>query len=257
MVMQPRLAATVMLIRDIEPSRQQGIEIFMVRRVVQSEFMPDIYVFPGGSASAMDKEAEEDEKLSVPFETDGGVGVRVAAIRELFEEGNVLLAYQDGRQVLAVSDEDVPRYAEYRRRLNAREASIAEIARAEGLTLACDRLTYFAHWITPEQLPRRFDTYFFLAVAPSEQEALYDQLETSEGLWIQPAEALRRFEQGDFPIAFPTFHQLRDLALYSSVEEVLKASGTRAVLTHEPIWLEKEGGPFVYLSEDPDFLWKL
>lgn len=265
MVKQPRLAATVMLLRDVATRQQPGIEIFMVRRVVQSEFMPDIYVFPGGSASVADKELEASATLCLSPETaeadpegrtSPGSGVRVAAIRELFEEGNVLLAYQQQR-LLAVGEQDVPRFAEYRRQLNTRSMTLADIVRAESLVLACERLAYFAHWITPEQLPRRFDTHFFLAAAPTEQEALYDQLETSEGLWISPSEALKRFEQGTFPIAFPTFHQLRDLTPFASVEEALRASQARYVPTHEPHWLEKEGGPFVFLPEEPDFLWKL
>lgn len=90
-----------------------------------------------------------------------------------------------------------------------------------------------------------------------EQEALYDQLETSEGLWIRPDEALKRFAEGTFPVAFPTYHQLRDLAPFTTVQEALAATRTRYVPTYQPIWLEREGGPFVYLPEDPDFLWKL
>ncbi|GHO74481.1 NUDIX hydrolase [Ktedonobacter sp. SOSP1-85] len=263
MVMQPRLAATVMLLRNT--AQQQGIEIFMVRRVVQSEFMPDIYVFPGGSASAVDKELEQSATLSVPLEPSAadpegrtalGSGVRAAAIRELFEEGNVLLAYQQQR-LLAIGAQDVPRFAEYRQRLNARGATLLDIVQAEHLVLATEQLAYFAHWITPEQLPRRFDTHFFLAAAPMEQEALYDQLETSEGLWIRPDEALKRFAEGTFPVAFPTYHQLRDLVPFATVQEALAATQTRYVPTNQPIWLEREGGPFVYLPEDPDFLWKL
>jgi 8-oxo-dGTP pyrophosphatase MutT (NUDIX family) len=263
MVMQPRLAATVMLLRNT--AQQQGIEIFMVRRVVQSEFMPDIYVFPGGSASAVDKELEQSATLYVSLEPSAadpegrtalGSGVRAAAIRELFEEGNVLLAYQQ-QQLLAIGAQDVPRFAEYRQQLNARGATLLDIVQAEQLVLATEQLAYFAHWITPEQLPRRFDTHFFLAAAPMEQEALYDQLETSEGLWIRPGEALKRFAEGTFPVAFPTYHQLRDLAPFATVQEALAATRTRYVPTYQPVWLEREGGPFVYLPEDPDFLWKL
>src|SRR5690348_12890859 len=99
MAVQPRLASTVMLLRDSE-SGQSGLQVFMVRRVAQSEFMPDVYVFPGGSVSTDDCTTEESTDLCVPLpslaadperQTALGSGTRAAAIRELFEEANVLL----------------------------------------------------------------------------------------------------------------------------------------------------------------------
>src|SRR5947209_13945635 len=111
MAAQPRLASTVMLLRDNDAG--QGIEVFMVRRVVQSEFLPDIYVFPGGSVSADDHLAEETAGVCTPValtaaDPEGrtvlGSGTRAAAIREMFEEANVLLAYQDGT-MLAINED--------------------------------------------------------------------------------------------------------------------------------------------------------
>src|SRR5204862_4750868 len=127
-------------------------------------------------------------------------------------------AYQGNHQdrLLTIDEGTEARFTDYRRAFNERQGSLVAMARAEGLKLATDRLTYCAHWITPEGMPKRFDTYFFLAAVPGGQEAVYDRLETSEGLWIGPAEALERYERGVFPVAFPTFHQLRDLATYGS-----------------------------------------
>src|SRR5260221_14698990 len=95
------------------------------------------------------------------------------------------------------------------------------MARTEQLTLATDLLGYFAHWITPECMPNRFDTHFFLTTAPSEQQAAHDRLETSEGFWISPAEALARFDSSDFPLVFATIYQLRELAALGIVKEAL------------------------------------
>jgi 8-oxo-dGTP pyrophosphatase MutT (NUDIX family) len=262
MAVQPRLAATVMVLRN--DSAGQGIEVFMVRRVVQSEFMPDVYVFPGGSASADDVQAEQTEGICVPVTSSAadpegrtrlGSGVRAAAIRELFEEANVLLAYHNGA-MLAVSAPMVARFAHYRELFNTRKGSLIEMARNEQLVLATDRLAYCAHWITPEIMPKRYDTHFFLAVAPAEQEAMYDHLETSDGIWIQPASALQRYEAGKFPIAFPTFHQLRDLAQFQSVEQALQVAETRYVPTRRPLVSRKDGSIYVSLPEEPERLWK-
>lgn len=264
MTVQPRFASTVMLLRDaLTPGG--GIEVFMVRRVVQSEFMPDVYVFPGGSVISDDRMLEENAALCTTVassaadpegRTSLGKGLRVAAIRELFEEANVLLAYRNKR-ILAVDQDAVTRFETYRLALNERRELLSTIVQTEHLILATDALTYFAHWITPEGMPKRFDTHFFLAVAPTEQEALYDQLETSEGFWFQPAEVIERFQRREIPVAFPTFHQLKDLSAFKSVQDALEAANTRYVPTHMPALTEKEGKPYVYLPEDPDNAWML
>jgi 8-oxo-dGTP pyrophosphatase MutT (NUDIX family) len=264
MTVQPRSASTVMLLRDV-PAHDGGVEVFMVRRVVQSEFMPDVYVFPGGSVIPDDRLLEERAdfcRAVLPASADPegrtllGSGLRAAALRELFEEANVLLAYRD-THILAVGEDAVPRFEAYRQALNERQGSLSTIVQAEQLVLATDALAYFAHWITPEEMPKRFDTHFFLASAPSEQEALYDQLETSEGIWLQPTQVIERFQRGEMPIAFPTFHQLQDLSAFKSVRDALEAANTRYVPTHLPHLVQKKGKSYVYLPEDPESLWPL
>ncbi len=265
MTVQPRMASTVMLLRDsIRADDTSEIEVFMVRRVVQSEFMPDVYVFPGGSVSADDRIAERTEgiyELITPSMADPegrtalGNGVRAAAIRELFEEANVLLTHREGT-VLAIDEESVTRFANYRQAFNERKGSLIEMAHSEHLVLATNSLAYFAHWITPEGMPKRFDTHFFLAIAPAEQEALYDNLETSDGVWISPQDAMAQFEQEKFPIAFPTFHQLRDLSAFHTAQEAMQATETRYVPTHQPTLTTKDETTHISLPETPDTFWK-
>ncbi|SRR6266699_716005 len=261
MAVQPRLASAVMLLRDMTPG--QGIEVFMVRRVIQSDFAPDVFVFPGGSVSADDRAAEQAEQVFTPVapgkaDPEGrtilGSGIRAAAIRELFEEAGVLLAYR-GEQVLAIGEEDIARFDNYRQVFNQRNGSLIEMARAENLRLATDRLGYFAHWITPEGMPKRFDTHFFITTAPAEQQAAHDRLETSEGIWISPAEALASSERGEFPLVFATIHQLRELAAFHSVQQALESTTMQHVATHIPILEQRAGGARVYLPGDDDNKW--
>jgi 8-oxo-dGTP pyrophosphatase MutT (NUDIX family) len=248
-----------MLLRDSE----SGLEVFMVRRVIQSDFMPDVYVFPGGSVQPDDLAAETDAQICreiTPGEVDLeartrlGVGARAAAIRELFEEAGVLLAYR-GEDILAIDESNLARFATYRQAFNERKGSLVEMARAEQLVLATDRLGYFAHWVTPEGMPKRFDTHFFVTTAPAQQEAAHDRLETSEGIWIAPTEALARAERNEFPIVFATIHQLHDLARFASVAEVLQAAETATVKTHAPVLVEREGQFHVHLPEDASNSW--
>jgi 8-oxo-dGTP pyrophosphatase MutT (NUDIX family) len=209
-----RPAAAVVL--AAEPA-SGGIEVYMVRRHVRSEFVPDAFVFPGGSVLQSDGDVEQTPRLCAPVAVDPadattlGAGFRAAALRECFEEAGVLLARRGGT-LLAIPPDDVARFAAYRDGLNDGTLTLAQLAATEGLTLATDVLLHWAHWITPEAFPKRFDTHFFLAGMPEGQEAAHDRLETTDGLWIRPEDALGRFERGEFPLVFATIHQLRALS---------------------------------------------
>ncbi len=263
MGVQPRPASAVMILRD----SGQSFEVFMVRRVIQSDFMPDVYVFPGGSVTKDDIAAEQTpaicrEVLSGATDPAGltalGVGVRAAAIRELFEEAGVLLAYLS-ENMLAINETNKDRYETYRQAFNNRTGSLIEMAQTEQLVLATERLSYFAHWITPEVegMPKRFDTHFFVSTAPEEQQAAYDQLETSEGLWITPTEALARSKDNEFPLVFPTLRQLQELAAYSSVAEVLVMTSQTRVKVRMPVTVKRGGQTQIYLSEDDQNMWPI
>jgi 8-oxo-dGTP pyrophosphatase MutT (NUDIX family) len=210
--------------------------LFMVRRHGQSPFMPGVYVFPGGTVQAADQAAEGTSgpcmapvEASPPF----GGGFRVAAIRECFEEAGVLLAYH-ADSLLVLSAADRQRFAAYRAALHSRTDDLAGIASREGLVLATDALLHWAHWITPEGEPRRFTTHFFLAAMPDGQVADHDRLETTDGIWITPEEALAQHEQHDFPLAFPTIRQLRTLAGLTGMAEAHLRFAGKLVLPIQP-----------------------
>jgi 8-oxo-dGTP pyrophosphatase MutT (NUDIX family) len=255
MSVEPRPAAAIVLLRE---GPQGGFETFMVRRHVRSEFVPDVYVFPGGSVKPGDRETEAAPGLCAPpagdhlGETTLGAGLRAAAIRELFEEAGVLLAEQDGR-MLAVASDHAARFAGHRRRLQQNEMTLAEIARAEGLALATDRLTYFAHWITPNPMPKRFDTFFFIATAPEEQQAAHDQLETTAGTWIAPAEALARYEQGGFPLVFATIRQLEALSAFPSIAAAEERLRQQSIPVIQPRAAWQDGSLVIRLPGEPGY----
>lgn len=255
MPVQPRPSAAVMLLRDI----QRGLEVFMVRRSAKSAFMPDVYVFPGGVVMEEDRNIEVAGQLCVPDRataadpegrTSLGHGLRVAALRELFEEANVLLAYTAKRSMLAIDERTLARFMNYRRLFHQQQGSMVAMLSSEQLVLASDQLYYFSHWITPESSPRRYDTHFFLAQAPDEQEAMYDQIETSDGVWIGPGEALGRYEDGTFDLAFPTIHQLRELAVFPTVQAALMDADQQYVRTKRPVMFEENGQTKIILPQE-------
>jgi 8-oxo-dGTP pyrophosphatase MutT (NUDIX family) len=235
----PLPAATVTLVRDTA----RGLEVLMLRRSLSLKFMPGAYVFPGGGLDPADSSAEmrqlcagmEDDEASRTLGMQGGgLAYWVAAIREAFEEAGILLAYDASGEVVNLTGEAAGRYRAHRRTLDERRGDFGAIVRSEGLRLAADRLTYFGHWITPVTVPRRYDTRFFLAVAPEHQEAMHDNYETTDHVWVRPQEALERCAKETLNMRFPTIKTLERFAACSTAAALaaeLRASPVvRAVL---------------------------
>ena len=249
----PVAAATVMLVRD----SPEGVEVFLMERSGFGAF-GGLHVFPGGKIDAMDAEARWTDLAEGVEPTtanatlgleSGGLDYWVATIRECFEEAGVLLATRTDGRLLPLTDPDRrARFAAWRARLNAGEKGAFEaMCKEESLRLATDRLAYVSHWITPVTERKRFDTRFFLARAPSKQEALHDGFETVESAWIRPDSALDRWKRGDLNLISPTFTNLQGLVGYDSTESLLRAKRAVDPATI-PVILPKvrprEGGDF-------------
>ena len=174
-------AATIMLLRD----GPQGLEVFMVVRHHQIDFASGALVFPGGKVDVRDTEAVVRERTIGAGELDDQLlSMRVAAIREAYEECGVLMARsRDDGQL--VSGSRLADLEEWRDRLNRNEIGIGEMLEAEDLVLAADTLTPFAHWITPKMMPKRFDTHFFVAHAPEDHVAAHDGHESVDTQSLQ------------------------------------------------------------------------
>lgn len=259
-----RDAATIMLVRD----GAEGMEVFMLRRNLQSDFVGGAYVFPGGAVDPHDHgpelericngrtDAEASELLGI---ASGGLAYWVAAIRESFEEAGILLAYDDAGGVLSLADPQVAaRFVEHRRAVDTGARRLADVCEEEGLTLAAERIHYFSHWITPLGAPRRYDTRFFVGAAPAEQEPLHDNREAIATLWVRPGEALMRQRRGELEMILPTIRSLEAIAGFERSEDLLAAAaaiesvpailprvvadgnGTRIVLPSDPGYAELE-----------------
>lgn len=216
-------AATVTIVRDAA----DGIEVLMMRRNLKSGFVPGMYVFPGGGLDEADLSFKNNGLCSCLDDAAAsaalglaadGVGYWVAAIREAFEEAGLLLARDRAGDIVKLRDTQASaRFDAHRRQLNAGELDFAAILQAEGLQLAADQLTYFAHWITPVTAPRRYDTRFFMAEAPAEQEPFHDDHETIAATWISPGKALTLHKRGEFEMRTPTVRTLETFADCSNV----------------------------------------
>ena len=192
--------------------------------------MANAYVYPGGRVDEADYSDEIDVRnlpLHDGFEDSDDVALFrahiVALLRECFEEAGVLLAVDaSGGGGLTMHDERVARLATRRTQLNAGERTFAQILAAEELALDATGIDYFAHWITPPFESRRYDTRFFFAIAPADQEPVPDYSEMVHGAWFHPTAALAAYRAGEIQLAPPTLCTLEDLAECETLEDAAK-----------------------------------
>lgn len=186
MTAQPaRAAATVCVVRD----GPTGFEVLLVERSPDAPFVPGASVFPGGKVDPIDRQADDAFKAAV--------------IRETFEEVGLLLADRVGTPV------DTSRSLETQRSPH---------------DFFYDNLVYLSTWVTPEWMGLRFDTRFYLAVAPGQVELVVDRRELVTADWFRPAVALQRWAEGDIMLIMPTVAHLRYLDHYKTVNAAFQGA---------------------------------
>ncbi len=224
-------SATILLVRD----GSAGLEVFMVERHHRIDFATGALVFPGGKVDPGDSAAAVRARCAgAEGLDDATLTLRVAAIRETFEEAGVLLARGRGEAGVLPAERLAAVEERHRRALEADEITIGEVAEAEDLELACDLLVPFAHWITPTFMPKRFDTWFFLVAAPPDQVALHDGRESVDSVWTTPAAAVAAAEGGERTIIFPTLMNLKKLGRHATVDAALAAARSEPIVTVFP-----------------------
>lgn len=246
-VAAPIPAATILLIRD----GTNGLEVFMIKRHHQIEFATGALVFPGGKVQRSDFDAELGAHMDGVAAWSAEMhALAAAAIREAFEEAGVLLA-RDGATGAFIDETRLSRLESYRRPLEKGEISLREFVVKENLRLACDHLVHFAHWITPKMMPKRFDTHFFIALAPRGHAGRHDGGELVASVWISPDEAIA--DRKRWNIMFPTKLNLMKLARSKTVDAALAAARAAPPVTVEP-WVE-EGvdGAILRIREDAGY----
>lgn len=201
-VVVPRLAASLILLRE-----REGLEVLMVERTGTASYAAGKFVFPGGTVD------EADAALAEGDVTDAVL--RVTAIRETYEECGLLLADPEPKLVEPTGD-------------------FAAMIKQRSISLATDRLVPFAHWITPQHLPKRFDTHFFLARSPVDQVAAADLREVVSAAWLRPGAVVAAAEAAELNLMFATYMNLRWLAGFETVEMALAAARSRRIVTVIP-----------------------
>jgi 8-oxo-dGTP pyrophosphatase MutT (NUDIX family) len=253
----PVAAATLVLLRD-HPAG--GAELLLIKRHGKSKFAAGDHVFPGGKVETHDNPADAAAWCTT-LDVDAAatrLGLTLAdtlahlvgVIRETFEEVGILLACDAGGQPVRV---DASRFAEHRAACQKSNAAFWTMVRAETLTLATDRLVYFAHWITPEEQPLRFDTRFFAAPMPPAQDALADGREITEVRWLSPDAALAAAKTGEISLRNPTARNIELFRGGTSAEDAVRRVVGREIPTIRPRVLMENGVRRVLMPGDTGY----
>ncbi|MEU9188274.1 NUDIX hydrolase [Streptomyces sp. NPDC048484] len=222
----PRRAATVMLLKDTD----SGPAVHMLRRRASMAFAGGAYAYPGGGVDPRDDDhhlrwagptrAWWASRLGV--DETSAQAIVCGAVRETYEEAGVLLAGPTPDTV--VGDTTGDDWEADRAALVARDLSFAEFLDRRGLVLRSDLLGAWTRWITPEFEPRRYDTWFFVAVLPEGQRTRNASTEADRTVWIRPADAMAGYESGDLLMMPPTIATLRRIGAYATAAEALAAA---------------------------------
>ena len=243
----PRDAATVVLVRpalarpgaDTPPG---GLEVYLLRRVSSMAFAAGMHAFPGGSVDPRDRDrdiswagpAPQDWADALQCDVPLARALVCAAVRETFEESGVLLAGASGQEI--VLDTWDAGWEHDRQALVDRSLAFAELLDRRQLVLRTDLLRPWAHWITPEFEPRRFDTRFFVAAMPAGQHTRDVGGEADRVTWMPVGEAVRAYADGNLPMLPPTAATLRELAACADIGAVLAAQPVIEPVQPRPVW---------------------
>lgn len=260
-----RSAATMIVLRE----QATSVEVLMTRRHADLAFMGGMWVFPGGTLALSDQSEPARKRLlhrdrcahvlrdlrgsALPGELC--LALAIAACRETFEEAGVLLAtHADGS---SCTSEQLARLQPEREAIAKEPERFVTLLEREKLFLDVSRLVYWAHWITPSPVPRRFDTRFFVAAAPTSHAIAADRYETTECAWLTPKDLLAAAARGEMKIAQPTRYNLEDLQAALEKHRTLDAllggeAGRRVSPILPKLFKEADKATIVY-PWDPEY----
>lgn len=225
---EPLPAATVVVAR----AGEDGMEVLLLRRPEETTFAAGAYVFAGGRIDPGDREPGLLGRVDAD-RADGEPEALVAAARELWEETGLLMARPGG-------DGDPSRLAAARGELVRGETPFGRLAAGLDLALPRRPVAYFARWVTPEKLSRRYDTRFFLCRDPGGSVELTG--EHTDAVWLRPDRALDRFAAGDLPLLFPTRKTLERLEGFPDAATAVRELRSAAVEAVRPRMLVRDDG---------------
>ena len=233
---EPRDAATVILLRPSE----HGPAVYYLRRQVSMEFAGGMCVYPGGGVDPRDFDADvawagpepADWAKRLGCDEEMARALVCAAVRETFEESGVLLAGPHGDEVVAdttAEDWEADRVA-----LESRELAMTDFLNRRGLVLRTDLLGVWDAWTTPVFEPRRYRTWFFVALLPDGQRTRDISTESSEVAWLPAADAVAMAERDEMLMLPPTYLTSLEVSQFAAPRDVVDEAHGRIVEMFTP-----------------------
>jgi 8-oxo-dGTP pyrophosphatase MutT (NUDIX family) len=252
---EPRNAATVVLMRAGETRDPGSLELYLLRRHVDMAFAAGMAVFPGGGVDPRDFDHEiawvgpSPSAWAERLGTDEALARALvcAAVRETFEESGVLLAGTTDDSI--IEDTTGDDWEQDRRALEARELAFTDFLQRRGLVLRTDLLRIWASWLTPVFEPRRYRTTFFVAELPSGQTTRDVSTESQDVSWLSVREAITVVDQEQMLMLPPQYCTCLELFEFTSPAEVLSVADSRDLGTVEPSAELDDEGAFLTIPE--------
>jgi 8-oxo-dGTP pyrophosphatase MutT (NUDIX family) len=237
MPVEPKLAATVILLRERTPDFESDdgceFEVFMAKRHENARFMSEHHVFPGGSIDDQDSTKESRARLVGFNENTVNIfkeiceepsNLWVIATRELFEEAGILIATNKSGNSLGKIENKPKKLKKYQKKLQKKRITMTDILIKENLYYSASNLKYFGRFITPELSPIRFDTQFFLCKFPRNQNINLFYEELTESLWSSPRQLIKNYKKKEIKLIFPQYSTLKRLKKFKTIQELFENS---------------------------------
>jgi 8-oxo-dGTP pyrophosphatase MutT (NUDIX family) len=244
----PIPSATILLLRG----DHSVLEVFMVVRHHQIDFASGALVFPGGKVDPQDRDTAVAAHCDGASADPDTRAIQVAAIREAYEECGVLLA-RSARETNLIAGEQLATLEPYRLKIHSGEITFQRFLQDHDLRLACDQLVPFAHWITPDMMPKRFDTHFFVADAPVDQVALHDGHESVDSVWITPQDAIAGAASRRYTVIFPTLRQIEKLGHAGSPRAAIERARASRIVTVTPWTEQRPDGAYLCIPTEAGY----
>jgi len=272
----PKDASTLLLLRpkDQSPTDEQSqsgqshFEVLLLKRHSQSNVLGGAHVFAGGKCEDSDL-LWAQEHLSQPLVNQmhaslaepeitplHAASLFVAALREAYEEGGVLLA-SESSSAHGVHDIQGASFGSLQSRVKSRlagEPLLGAAYKSLGFEFDWHLIRPWSRWITPKTptvMNKRFDARFFVALMPAHQEAKHDDHETTQSDWFTPREALRAYAMRHIDLAAPQIMSLCELSQFATLEQVMARANERKPPLIEPRSVRDETTRMVCFPGDP------
>lgn len=259
-------------------------KVLMLKRSSKSKFMPNAFVFPGGVISKEDFSSswidlfknsghnQDDldalvldgvdrpllmEKASLDEVVSRDIAVRLAAIRETFEESGILVTKSDSANAMAHSFSSIEELSDWRTKVHKDPGQLCALYKSLGLVPDLWSLKEWSCWLTPtdlhEQGKRRFDTLFYTTSLDSIPDILLDNQEVTDVKWTEPSKILESFYNSELWLAPPQVYELSRLLNFPEQDQLVEFSAGRhgsGCKTWLPIRLQCQDGTISLLPGD-------